>query len=92
MFITNRADITASKKLTFKNSDLSITLKLRGIIYYGDFHFTARVFASDGSVWYHDGIATGRSCQDEGTLSDLSDADLTTCYGRQASIIIYSHM
>jgi hypothetical protein len=34
---------------------------LRGIIYFENNHFTARVITRTGMVWFHDGMFTGRS-------------------------------
>ncbi|KAF8880327.1 hypothetical protein BD779DRAFT_1422597, partial [Infundibulicybe gibba] len=34
------------------------TYALRGVIYHGHGHFTARVITADGIVWYHDGMDT----------------------------------
>ncbi|KAF8872047.1 hypothetical protein BD779DRAFT_1386038, partial [Infundibulicybe gibba] len=34
----------------------SWSYNLRGVIYYGHAHFTARIVTTDGVVWYYDGI------------------------------------
>ena len=31
-------------------------MRLAGVIYYGQQHFTAQVILSDGQIWFHDGI------------------------------------
>jgi hypothetical protein len=43
-------------------------LKLRGIIHHGNFHFTSRIIANDGKIWYHDGIATGSNAIMDGNM------------------------
>ncbi len=46
--------------------------KLGGLIYHSPSHFTARVVCKDGSVWYNDGIKTGRNCTYEGNINTMS--------------------
>ncbi|KAF8872935.1 hypothetical protein CPB84DRAFT_1644916, partial [Gymnopilus junonius] len=41
---------------------------LSGIIYSRQSHFVARIVDSEGSIWYHDGMTTGRCCIKENTL------------------------
>ncbi|KAJ7219790.1 hypothetical protein C8J57DRAFT_1095181 [Mycena rebaudengoi] len=36
-------------------------LHLKGIVYHGESHFTSRIIRRDGGIWFHDGIATGKS-------------------------------
>ncbi|KAI0043088.1 hypothetical protein FA95DRAFT_1475075, partial [Auriscalpium vulgare] len=64
--------------------------KLKGIIYYGDAHFTSRIVADNGVLSYHDGIATGRNCVEEGRLTAIQD--IYNVRGRQASVLIYSNI
>jgi hypothetical protein len=59
---------------------------LRGVIYHGSNHFTTRFISSAGLVWFHDGIATGRSMEYEGMLDDVV---LTQCRSKQASMSLY---
>ena len=88
--------------LDFANQDLPIShtfcieinnqecvYKLHGIVYYGDSHFTARVISNSDMVWYHDGIATGRSLLYEGTLQNFNNLSLKTCQSKNAVIIFY---
>ena len=46
--------------------------QLVGLVYFGSFHFTARIIDKDGSIWYHDGVRTGRQCVYEGNLNTTS--------------------
>ncbi|KAI0733880.1 hypothetical protein BC629DRAFT_1260976, partial [Irpex lacteus] len=65
--------------------------KLIGIIYEGSRHFTSRVVASDGSIWYHDGIETGSICIYEGNISNVSpDMFFTAKHARKYSTAIYT--
>ncbi|KZT05070.1 uncharacterized protein LAESUDRAFT_656750, partial [Laetiporus sulphureus 93-53] len=60
---------------------------LAGIVYAGGFHFTCQFIASDGSVWYHDGRQTGRSCHLESTTA--ASVDLLHAHDRDATILLY---
>ncbi|KAF8134060.1 hypothetical protein K438DRAFT_1511427, partial [Mycena galopus ATCC 62051] len=52
---------------------------VRGAIYSGSNHFTARVVAENQTVWYHDGIETGSTMYEEGELSSHSGTFLNKC-------------
>ncbi|KAF8581101.1 hypothetical protein K439DRAFT_1355102 [Ramaria rubella] len=41
-------------------------MQLRGIIYHGGYHFTARIIDSNSNCWYYDGIETSTTCIYEG--------------------------
>src|SRR5437016_2389015 len=36
-------------------------LRLAGVVYYGQHHFTGQIILSDGQIWFYDGIDTGRN-------------------------------
>ncbi|KAF8874670.1 hypothetical protein BD779DRAFT_1407271, partial [Infundibulicybe gibba] len=61
---------------------------LRGVIYYGHAHFTARIVAADGVVWDYDGM------RDESPV--VWEADATTllnmyhCGTKTAILTIYA--
>jgi hypothetical protein len=61
---------------------------LRGIIYHGGYHFTARVVINQEDVWYHDGMTTARECRYEGKLCDLPN--IRDVAGRKLSTVVYS--
>ena len=65
-----------------------VNYTLCGVIYYGNSHFTSQVIQSNGTVWFHDGIATGTSMRYDGTLDGLND-DLTLCRSKTAVAAIY---
>jgi len=65
-------------------------LKLAGVVYFGQEHFTARVVDRSQRMWYHDGLTTRRNCVDNGQLNQISYQDLWFKEGRKASAIIYS--
>jgi hypothetical protein len=43
-------------------------LRLKGIIYHGNFHFISRIITNDGKIWLHDGMTTGRNAMMEGNM------------------------
>ncbi|KAJ6603850.1 hypothetical protein B0H10DRAFT_1687060, partial [Mycena sp. CBHHK59/15] len=52
---------------------------LRGVIYGGDEHFTARILKASGEMWYHDGIETGKRTEYQGVVHSQSPEFLNTC-------------
>ncbi len=49
------------------------TFKLKGLIYFGGFHFTSQFIDKNNGVWYHDGVETDQTCQFQGQLNNLSN-------------------
>ncbi|KAJ7281249.1 hypothetical protein C8J57DRAFT_1056666, partial [Mycena rebaudengoi] len=47
-----------------------VRMSLRGVIYLGGNHFTARLISGNGDVRFHDGITTGRRTVYEGNLNN----------------------
>ena len=65
----------------------SYLYQLCGVIYFGGQHFVARLVEQDTTVWYHDGIMTGRSMIYEG----LESVDLKHCCdGKKPSALFYT--
>jgi hypothetical protein len=60
---------------------------IKGIIYYGQDHFTSIFIDEINDAWYHDGIVTGQNLVNIGPVTDLQD--LTENAGRKAVAIIY---
>jgi len=83
-------NIHTSNKLEFIKNDKVTTLYLRGIVYLGGFHFTSRIIREDGQVWYHDGRETGKTCINEGYLSDMTYDQLRKCKGRTLTLAVYT--
>ncbi|EPQ51294.1 hypothetical protein GLOTRDRAFT_48993 [Gloeophyllum trabeum ATCC 11539] len=63
---------------------------LTGMVYHGEYHFNCRFIDKTGTIWYNDGISTGRQCVIEGTLSNTDMTDLTKCKGKDISLVIYA--
>ncbi|KDQ57393.1 hypothetical protein JAAARDRAFT_130548 [Jaapia argillacea MUCL 33604] len=65
-------------------------MHLRGIVYYGGFHYNVRILRRDGSVWFHDGLTTGINTMYEGQLDTFSEEGLKYKEERYATVLIYS--
>ena len=68
--------------------DNEYTYKLRGIIYYGDFHFTSRIIYENGMTWFHDGMITMDRLIYEGVIENISN--IGVCRGKHASVAFYT--
>ncbi|KAJ7740537.1 hypothetical protein B0H16DRAFT_1324298 [Mycena metata] len=70
------ADLRLNEKLVLGTGNVAKTLRLRGLIYHSTDarHFTSVVVDRQSSMWYHDGITTGRLCQLIGNMRDIRDS------------------
>ncbi|KAJ6465500.1 hypothetical protein C8R47DRAFT_1224369 [Mycena vitilis] len=59
--------------LSFQVQGVAVNMRLRGIVYGGQNHFTCRLIGKDGRMWFHDGITTGRDCVPEVNFRSLQD-------------------
>ena len=64
-------------------------MRLAGVIYYGQHHFTAQIILSDGQIWFYDGIDTGRSLVYNGSINSNDPPNMPYCRGKQAVAAIY---
>jgi len=65
-------------------------LRLAGVVYYGQHHFTAQIILSDGQIWFYDGIETGRNLIYNGSInSNPPLASILHCREKQAVAAIY---
>ncbi|KAJ7662405.1 hypothetical protein B0H17DRAFT_953120, partial [Mycena rosella] len=78
-------------EIGFDCSGTLIKMRLRGVIYGGQGHFTCRFFDRTGCMWFHDGITTGRQCIQEDDLIHVPDLfSLHTCKGKNAVAVVYA--
>jgi hypothetical protein len=92
VFDSQSSTIKLNKKIKFDYDYQITTLKLRGIVYYGNFHFTARIISPDDIVWYHDGMTTGCMTEREGKLDDIEYDALLNCRGKTLALAIYAQV
>jgi len=82
--------IKPSKDIKFRGDDNKVVhYRLRGLLYFGSFHFTSRILSLDGDVWYHDGMQTGDKFVSHGHRKFMSDDDWQKCKGRKLVMSIY---
>ena len=65
-------------------------LRLKGIIYHGNFHFISRIITNDGKIWLHDGMTTGRNAMMERNMRNITSSYLTRCNGKVVALAIYA--
>lgn len=66
----------------------SVKFRLKGIVYFGGFHFTCLLFDRAMNCVYHDGAETGSDLVDIGNIDDIEDLGMYK--NRVARLIIYS--
>ncbi|KAJ6522930.1 hypothetical protein DFH09DRAFT_938153 [Mycena vulgaris] len=87
----NHDRLSFSDQLGFDSAGVMVKLNLRGIIYGGQNHFTCRFIDSNGTVWFHDGISTGRTCIRDASLEGRYDPmALHKCGEKLAVAVIYA--
>ncbi|KZT04262.1 uncharacterized protein LAESUDRAFT_658026, partial [Laetiporus sulphureus 93-53] len=66
--------------------------RLCGIIYFGEFHFTARIVDMNGQTQYNDGIVTDNTSILEDPLKMAHPALLNKAHDRFSSVAIYTKL
>jgi hypothetical protein len=84
-------NVTLSRTVKIQGSTRATTLHLKGLVYYGSYHFTCRIIDEFGNIWFHDGITTGRITIQEGRYGSVSQPDLKKCRNKQLCLVIYGH-
>ena len=92
VFEISSRNIKISKTLKFEQEGETEVLDIRGLIYHGDFHFTSRIIGTDGMVWYHDGITTRNSCENEGDFNKFSSKNMLKCRGKNLILVVYGRV
>ncbi|KAJ7104807.1 hypothetical protein C8R44DRAFT_639722, partial [Mycena epipterygia] len=90
-FDINRPKLKFNRVLNIKCGGVEIKLRLRGVIYGGQRHFTCRYFELNGRSWFHDGITAGSGCVHEFLFDDITDSlSLHQCGEKLAVSVIYA--
>jgi hypothetical protein len=92
VFEINSRNIKVSKTLKFEQEGETVVLDIRGLIYHGDFHFTSHIIGTDDMVWYHDGITTRSSCENEGDFNKFSSKNLLKCRGKNLILVVHARV
>ncbi|KAJ7171845.1 hypothetical protein C8R43DRAFT_874748 [Mycena crocata] len=80
------------EELCFARTEGNVRLRLRGLLYHSRAgqHFTSVVVDKNGTMWYHDGITTGRRCVNRGNFRDANPASLMVVQGATLSAALYA--
>ena len=54
----NQPSINIDHHLAASVDGVNARYDLKGVIYFGNHHFTSRWVSTDGTVWFHDGMVT----------------------------------
>ncbi len=92
VFEINTRNIKVSKTLKFEQEGRTVVLDVRGLIYYGGFHFTSHIIGTDGVAWYHDGMTTGSNCENDGDFDKFSSNNLLNCRGKKLILVVYARV
>ncbi|KDR64842.1 hypothetical protein GALMADRAFT_82610, partial [Galerina marginata CBS 339.88] len=83
-------NIKSSHQIKIKVGNEVTCLQLKGIVYHGQNHFTSRFIDSDRTIWYNDGIETGKNFIEDGHLSTIADKDLRNCKDQNLVLAVYA--
>ncbi|KAJ7138718.1 hypothetical protein C8R43DRAFT_893142 [Mycena crocata] len=92
LFDINHSRLLFNEVLSLECTLGLVNLRLRGIIYAGQAHFTSRVVDSDGHIWFHDGIGTRGRCVLEGNLRAVEPMSLHKCGEKKAVAVVYARV
>ena len=84
------SDIITSHEILVKVNDEVKTLYLKGVVYYGGYHFASRFISESGTAWYHDGITTGGILYEDKKIELISDTDMRRYNGKDQAFAIYA--
>ena len=86
--------IGISKQMTVKDRETLIHMKLHGIVYFENIHFTSHIIDSEENVGFHDGMVTGKisvaGSASNGKLYEYTTDSMKTCKGKNAVVVIYT--
>ena len=82
-------NIKTSYKIKIKIGNKYKVLSLRGIVYHGSNHFCSWIISPDGTIWYNDGITTGKNSIKNGHLITISYEELKVCDRKELVLAIY---
>lgn len=83
-------DVSVSSSVSVKHRVRKRNLHLRGVIYFLDNHFTARVVQVDGSVLFYDGAQKNGMATVDGKHKAMSRKEWTLRQDAVAAVAIYS--
>jgi len=94
IFDVSSQPLNIAEKFTIDTPEYSLVMRLCGIIYHAQEHFTSRIICKDGRVYYHDGIETKTISLFEGYFYKFSSDELTVfdrdSIRRRACLLVYA--
>jgi len=88
LFSVSENEISMSHTIKARGTDRINKYYLKGIIYYGGFHFTAHIIQQDNTISFHD-RQLGRYCNLERLIKEFNKDDLNYSNNRKAPLAIY---
>ena len=88
--VTDR-NVTLSRTVKTQGSVRATIVHLKGLVYYGGYHFTCQIIDESENIWFHDGITTGRNSTKEGKFGSVSQPNLKECRNKQLCLVIHGH-
>jgi len=85
-----QSNTKTSHVIEYNTAAGKVFFHLRGIIYYGGFHFASRIISSEGTIWYHDGMEAGGLCQPDSGLSTMAEQSIRQCRARTLVLAVYT--
>ena len=79
--------VKVNQELSLSEGPDKITLKLRGVIYHGQNHFTCRYITKSRQVFYHDGLH-GHEYVHDGSMSYITKDD-SICHTRDKRAVLF---
>ena len=88
--LSHHAQMTIDPHISILVNRNSHLYQFHGVMYFGGQHSVAHVIEQDRTVWYHDGIVTGRIMIYEGQFESV---DLEYCSnGKKPSELFYTQI
>jgi hypothetical protein len=87
-FLVEGTEVEPNRTLTISTKDGNKVYHLKGIVYYHQHHFTARIFCCGDMVWFHDGLEPDMKY--EGLLTTLPDLCVKGLSSASAAIYFLS--
>ena len=84
------SDIITNHEILVKVNDEVKTLYLKGVMYYGGYHFASRFISESGTAQYHNEITTGGILYEDKEIELISDTDMRRYNGKDQALAIYA--
>ena len=65
-------------------------MHLRGVVYYGSYHYTSRIIDVEGNVWFHDGMTTGSGLLSQGPAAKMKLKAFNKCDRKSLALLVYA--